>query len=124
MAFLRMPDFFSDLLGWLTRPGYGPRLVHGNGYRRDRSTIHASKTYQLAVRIGHRHDDSFLHLRSLFNDEIDHALCLGVVNRWNGSHGWKLSRGCQKRRNRNRSVEAICTGADSPPQRNKNVRAG
>src|SRR4030081_3037828 len=83
LAFFRMPDFFPDLLGRLPRPGRGPRLVHGDGYRRDRSAIHARETYQLATRIGHRHHDCFLHLRSLFNDEIDDTFCLGVVDGWN-----------------------------------------
>src|SRR3981081_1651084 len=93
VAFLRMSDFFSDLLRRLTRPGCGPRLVHGDGYRGDRSAIHACKTDQLATRIGHRYHDSFLHLRSLFNDQLDHLFRLGVVDGWNGFHGWKISRG-------------------------------
>src|ERR1700680_4187344 len=96
MAFLRMPDFFSDLLGWLAGPGCSPSLVHGDGYRGDGSAIHTRKTYPLALRTAHRPHASFLQLKSLLNDKIDRAFRLGVVNCGNGSHGGSLAEAARK----------------------------
>ena len=74
VSFFGMPNFLSDVLGGLSLASSGPGFVGRDSDRGDGRAIHAGESDELAVRIGDRYDDGFLHLCGFVGDEVDNLL--------------------------------------------------
>jgi hypothetical protein len=86
VPFLRVSDFLSDLLSWLSGSCSRPCFVHGDDDRGYRRSIHAGKGNEFAAAVSDCDHYRFLHLPCIFYDQLDRSLRLGVVNGWKSSH--------------------------------------